>query len=258
MPIFETSTWLSFVAASFFAAIFLFGGRVNYSPSHTIRLFLLSFADGISVAYTFVHVLPGLQAIKEFQKNSPDDFILLFPEYSVYLWCMCGFLVFFGLEIMWAGANTKAEEGSKTQPAPSAKLHRVHIAGFTLYSWLLTYLMVWNGKDNIGLLIYTLAIGLHIFPITNNLSSHYKALYNRRGSYVLAIAALAGWACGITFDVPKQILFTLLAFVAGGVVVNSLLSEIPRQRKGKYYIFVGGALFYTILLLLLSHFEKVR
>ena len=102
--------------ALLFAAIFLFGGRVAYRPGQRGRRRFLSFAAGISVAYTFVHVLPALHVIREFHTQSPSDFQMLFPEYSVYLWTMAGFLVFYGLEIMGARPrrgpeNSAGDEG---------------------------------------------------------------------------------------------------------------------------------------------------
>ena len=51
---------LTLSVALLFAAIFLFGGRLapRFDPMGLRRF--LSFAAGISVAYTFVHVLPAL------------------------------------------------------------------------------------------------------------------------------------------------------------------------------------------------------
>ena len=61
------------------------------------------------MAYIFVHVLPTLQIIREIGMQSPSDFKMLFPEYSVYLWTMAGFLVFYGLETMAASPRQGQE-----------------------------------------------------------------------------------------------------------------------------------------------------
>src|SRR5512137_2111513 len=95
--------------ALLFAAIFLFGGRAAYRTGQKGRRRFLSFAAGVSVAYIFVHVLPALQAIREFQTQSPTDFYRVFPGYSVYLWTMAGFLVFYGLETMVPGPRQGSE-----------------------------------------------------------------------------------------------------------------------------------------------------
>jgi hypothetical protein len=132
----------------------------------------------------------------------------------------------------------------------------VHVGGFALYAWLLTYLMVWTGKGTLALSLYGLAMGMHIFPITCNLSSHYQAMYDRRGAFLLVLASLAGWASGLALDIPRPILMNLVAFVAGGVVVNAAIAELPKEKEGRYWSFLTGATVYTALLLILSHFEK--
>ena len=93
---------LTMSVALLFAAIFLFGGRAAYRPGQPGHRRFLSFAAGISVAYIFVHVLPALGTYAGLQTQTPTGFQRVFPEYSVYLWTMAGFLVFYSLETMVA------------------------------------------------------------------------------------------------------------------------------------------------------------
>jgi len=99
-------------------------------------------------------------------------------------------------------------------------------------------------------------MGLHIFTIACGLSSHYHEVYDRRGAYLLALASLAGWASAQTLNIPSLVLLNMVAFVAGGVVVNAAIAELPKEREGRYWSFLTGAMVYTALLLILSHFEK--
>ena len=242
--------------ALLFAAIYLFGGRFAYRPGQRGSRKFLSFAAGISVAYIFVHVLPALHVIREFHTQSPTDFKRLFPEYSVYLWTMAGFLVFYGLEIMGARPRRGPESSAGEESGAAPWQPWVHIGGFALYAWLLTYLMVWTGKDTLALCLYGVAMGLHIFPIACNLSSHYPAVYDRRGALLLALASLAGWASALTLNIPSPIVLNLVAFVAGGVIVNAAIAELPKEREGRYWSFLTGTAVYTALLLTLSRFEQ--
>jgi heme/copper-type cytochrome/quinol oxidase subunit 3 len=116
--------------------------------------------------------------------------------------------------------------------------------------------MVWSGKNSLALCLYAVAMGMHIFPIACNLSSHYRAVYDRRGAYLPALASLAGWASAVTLKIPNLIVFNLFALVAGGVVVNAAVAELPKEREGRYWSFLAGAVVYTALLLILSHFEE--
>jgi len=246
----------SFSVAILFAAIYLFGGRLAFQPGQKGRRKFLSFAAGISVAYIFVHVLPTLQMIREIGAHSPSEFKMLFPEYSVYLWTMAGFLVFYGLETM----------AVSSQPGPKAHAGDhggaswqswAHISGFALYTWLLTYMMVWTGKSELTLGLFAVAMGMHLYMITCNLRSHYGAFYNRRGAFILALASLMGWGSAMTLNIPTQIVLNLVAFVCGGVVVNAAIAELPKEKEGRYWFFLAGALIYTTLLLILSHFEHI-
>lgn len=238
-----------------FAAIFLFGGRIAYRPGQRGRRRFLSFAAGISVGYTFVHVLPALGEMRVPVTEFQAGFHRVFPAYSVYLWTMVGFLIFYGLETLTARPRRIPENCAGDGCGANRWQPWVHIGGFAVYAWLLTYLMVWSGKSTIALYLYAVAMGLHIFLITCNLSSHYQIQYNCRGSFLLALASLLGWASGLALDIPTPILVNLVAVVAGGVILNTAIAEIPKERDGRYWSFLAGAVGYAAVLLILSRFE---
>jgi hypothetical protein len=245
----------SLIVAVLFAVIFLFGGRAAYRPGQRGRRRFLSLAGGIAVGYVFMHVLPALGEMRHFATESPTGFYGVFPEYSVYLWAMAGFLAFYGLEVMAACSRQGPENISGHDAGETPWQAWVHIGGFALYTWLITYLMVWAEKSTLALCLYAVAMGMHIFPIACNLSSHYESAYNRRGALLLAFASLAGWASGLTFSVPHPILMGLVAVVAGGVIVNTAIAELPKEKEGRYGFFLTGAIVYSALLVILSHFE---
>jgi hypothetical protein len=256
-PGYGSNPLVTLSVALVFAAIFLFGGRAACQPGQKGRRRFLSFAGGLSVAYTFVHVLPALGAIQDMQTGHPTGFYRFSPEYSVYLWSMAGFLVFYGLETLAYGPiqgreNRAGHHGTGT----SSWRPWVHIGGFALYAWLLTYCMVWTGKGQWALGLFAVAMGMHLFPVACHLRSHYQALYDRRGAFLLALACLGGWASALTLNIPRPIVFNLVAIVAGGVIVNAAIAELPKEKEGRFWSFVSGALIYTVLLLILFHFEK--
>ena len=246
---------LTLSVALLFAAIFLFGGRAAYRPGQKGYRRFLSFAAGISVAYTFVHVLPALGAIQDLQTEHPTGFYRLFPEYSVYLWTMAGFLIFSGLETMAVRSRSHPATSPTHDEGLSPWQPWVHIGGFALYAWVLTYFMVWTGKGFLAVGLFAVAMGVHLIPITCGLREHYQAVYHRRGAFLLALGSLAGWVCGVTLSIPRPILFNMVAIVAGGVIVNTAIAELPKEKEGKFGYFLTGALVYTAVLLTLSHFE---
>jgi hypothetical protein len=250
------TTVTSLTIALLFAAIFLFGARLAYRPGHRGYWRFLSFAAGIAVAYVFVDVMPALGRMRDIVMETPGGFQRMFPEYSVYLWAMAGFLGFYCLESMVAGSRRSPEnhEGDHGDAVPWRAW--VHIGGFAAYAWMISHIMVWKLHDTLALCLYGVAMGMHIFPVACNLSSHYREVYDRRGAYLLALATLAGWGTGLLLDIPKPILVNLVAVVVGGVIVNTTISELPKAGKERRWPFLAGALVYTALLLILSHFEK--
>ena len=94
-------------------------------------------------------------------------------------------------------------------------------------------------------------MGLHFLVIEYALSREYGSLYERRGKNVLALASLAGWVIAICIELPAHIIITILGFVSGAVIMNSLINELPGEKEGKFPAFLLGGLLYAVLLLLI-------
>jgi len=250
------TTFVSLIIALLFAAIFLFGGRLAYRPGHKGYWRFLSFSAGIAVAYVFVDVMPALGRMQIIVLETPSLFQRVFPEYSVYLWAMAGFLLFYCLETMVSVQQQSHENQAGGHDGMAHFKAWVHIGGFAVYAWMISYIMVWKLHDTLALCIYAVAMGMHIFPIACNLSSHHHQVYDRHGAFLLALAVMAGWVMGLVLNVPKPILVNLVAVVVGGVIVNTSIAELPKGMEGRRWPFLLGALVYTALLLILSHFEK--
>ncbi|MCJ7681709.1 MAG: hypothetical protein MUP70_13345, partial [Candidatus Aminicenantes bacterium] len=105
-----------------------------------------------------------------------------------------------------------------------------------------------EGAVPIGL--YALAMCLHFLTLSHGLHKEYGALYDRKGAWLLAVCSLAGWVSGVLIDLSKPIVAVLLGVVAGGVIVNTLIGELPREKEGRFFPFVFGAFSYTVLLLI--------
>ena len=209
------------------------------------------------MSYVFVYIMPELHAIREAHVQSQNDYIQrVFPEYSVYLSAMIGFLLFYGLESMVARPQAGTSEKGDQLAAATPKQAWIHIGGFAIYTWLITFQIGQTGRGLVSLCVFAVAMGLHIAPITNRLRSEYPAVYEHRGAIVLALASLAGWACGLTLHLPGPLVLDMAAIVAGGVIVNAAIAELTRMREASFWSFLVGAVAYTSLLLTLFHFDK--
>ena len=83
----------------------------------------------------------------------------------------------------------------------------------------------------VSLGVFAVAMGLHLAPITNRLRSEYSAVYEHRGAIVLALASMAGWACGLTLHLPGPLVLDMTAIVAGGVIVNTAITELAERAR---------------------------
>ena len=240
-------------AAVLFMAIFLFGGKLH-KPAWIRRHHrkVLSFGAGVSVAYVFIHLLPELAAAREVFTEITEHLSLPFPEYRVYLSAMIGFILFYGLDHMVAWSRKTKEESSSTERRGDT-VFWLHIGGFSVYVWLVSYLMVRSiEEETVPIALYAVAMAFHFLLIEHSLRNEHASLFDRTGRYVLAIAPLAGWIMGVAMDLPKSMVITLLGVVSGSIIMNTLIMELPKEKEGKFWPFLLGGILYGAILLLLG------
>jgi hypothetical protein len=236
--------------AVLFAAIFLFGGKLpqlSWARRHHRKA--LSFGAGVAVAYVFIHLLPELEAARGVFVRLTEHLRLPFPEYRVYLSAMIGFIFFYGLDhmVVWA---RKAEEKRQPTEEGGGAVYWLHIGGFAVYAFLVTYLRVDKIEEGtVPLVLYAFALGFHFLLVQHSLHREHTLLFERSGKYLLAAACLAGWAVGRIAPIPKAMVITLLGFISGAIIMNTLIMELPKDKEGRFWPFLLGGIFYAAILL---------
>jgi hypothetical protein len=232
-----------------FAVIFVLGHRFHLVRSRRVAL---SFGAGVSISYVFIQMLPELGEAGRVFVRETADLGLPMPELRIYLSALVGFLVFYGLEHMLRWSRRQGE-GTGGEVTHERWMSHLHIVGFAAYVWLVAYLMVRGITEEAApILLYALAMGLHFLAVDHSLQREHGELYLRVGRFVLAGASLAGWACALAIAIPKPMLVTGLGLVSGGVVMNSMIAELPDDKDGRFWPFVAGAVMYSGLLLLMA------
>jgi hypothetical protein len=227
-------------AALVLASVYVFGGRLRASSHHRRWV---SIAAGVSVATIFIDLLPEISESQARLSDGRNGGAALFPEQAVYLAAMLGFMMFYGLEYMLA-ASPSAED------RPSGLFFSLQIAAFAGYSSLIAYLLVHNiWNDARSLLLYSLAMAFHLLLVDHSLARERHGLYEKRGRWILALAVMAGWSAGILASVPDQWLARITGFISGGVIMNSLVVELPEGRGGCFWFFAVATLTYSLLLI---------
>jgi hypothetical protein len=231
---------LTLLAAILLALVHVYGQRLAFS--HAIpRSYWLSLAGGAGVAFVFVHVLPelssGQQAVDE-----TGHVTTRFIEQHIYLVAMLGLVAYYG-----------AERIVKVHYQGEGLDHHVfwvHIGSFAVYNAIIGYLLVHRDvPGTAGLLLFTIAIMLHFVVNDHALQQLHRRAYRHIGRWLLAGAVIVGWLTGLILDLGEAAIAMLFAFIAGGLILNVLKEELPRERESQFWAFALGAAGYSLLLL---------
>jgi hypothetical protein len=236
------------IATLLFAAIFLFGWRLHRTRTPRAAL---SIGAGATAAYVFVRMMPELGEAQAAFLTASAGVALPAPELRVYAAALVGFTVFYGLEnlVTWSRDRADGDAGHRVWSDP---VFLLHVGGFALYAWLVSYLMVRGiSEKQAPIALYAIAMGLHFIGVDHALLREHGAEYTRVGRFVLAAATLAGWSIGNLTEISQTTITTMLGLISGGVVMNSMVMELPTEKDGRFWPFVGGAVAYTMLLVLI-------
>ncbi|HEX7880261.1 MAG TPA: hypothetical protein VF720_12680 [Candidatus Eisenbacteria bacterium] len=227
---------------------FLFGGHFRLGATHGRRS-LLSAAAGIAVGYVFIDLLPEMARLQEEFTTAAAGLGRPFFRYRVYSSAMIGFVFFFVLENMVVSARAEA----RSPEAGENAMYWAHLMGFTAYGGLMSYLL-WAEEefDPAGLALYSLAMFLHFWTVDHSLREEHGARYDRYGRWVVVAGLVAGALVGGRGVTSELWVPTIMGFIGGGVVINSLKDELPGRGEGRAMPFVLGAFGYSLLLLVLG------
>jgi hypothetical protein len=230
----------TFAAALLLASVYVFGHRLRLR-SH--RRWWVSVAGGVSVSTIFIDLLPEISDRQAKFSAGAYHGTSLFPEQAIYIAALLGFVLFYGLEYLVAASVSP--EGK-----PGAVFSLFRVTAFAGYSSVIAYLLVhevWDGAAS--LVLYALAMAFHLLIVDYSLSEGHYGLYESHGRWILASAVLAGWAAGIFTSIPEQWLARITGFVSGGVIMNTLVVELPEGRGGRFWPFVLAAAAYALVLI---------
>lgn len=222
----------------------------------TPRSAWLSIAGGVSVAYVFVHLLPELAAGQETVGRVAGG--EAFAERHVYLIALAGLATFYGLDRLAKTSRSKREgapvgSGRDEEAAAagtSPQVFWIHIGSFAIYNALIGYLLLHREVMTFGALaFFTIAMALHFTVTDYGLNEDHKAVYRAIGRWVLVAAVLIGFVVGLATEVSEAAIAVLVAFLAGGVILNVLKEEVPSERQSRFWAFAAGMAGYAALLL---------
>jgi hypothetical protein len=215
----------------------------------------LPFADGISITYVFLQLLPEITHLADEELRPHGTFVLRFPgslealsawgEQNPFLPLLLGFTFFYGLE---RGFERPVDHRGFSDGEGRPVRFWVHMVGLSLYKILLGYLMGQITSVS-GLLIFAFAIMMHFLVIDFHLLEMHRSAYHRIGRWILTGAFLVGWILSTQLEIAPPLLAMLVSFVAGSAVLMIIQDEFSESKDNSYAAFLIAVLVYGSLLL---------
>ena len=230
---------VSLSAVTLLAVAHLLGGGLRVLD-RVPRSRWLSAGAGVSIAYVFAHLLPELAVTQHEVEEGAGDVLAFFEDHA-YLIALAGFVLFYGVELI--GRDRDGERDA------TAHIFWVSMASYAAYNAVIGYLIVHREDDELtDLLLFAVAIGVHFVVNDFGLRERHKRPYAAVGRWVLVAALLAGYAVGRLTELDDATVGLLIAFLAGGVVLNAIKEELPSDRQSRFGAFAVGAVLYGALL----------
>lgn len=227
------------------ACVHLFAGRLVFLD-RIPRSRWLSIASGSSVAYVFLHLIPELTVAQTTLEESFDG-PLGGLDHHAYFIAALGLTVFYGLERV--AVRDREQDGSPAGPT-GAGIFWLHVGSFAVYNLLIGYLLADRWAEPREYLAFVTALALHFLVNDYGLRKHHQHRYHDIGRWVLSVAVGAGALIGATWMLREEAVLAMLAFVAGGVILNVLKEELPAERESQFGAFAGGMIAFALFLAL--------
>lgn len=236
-------TVLSLFLVLFLAVITLFVGKATWIERLLPQFRWISLAAGVSLAYVFLELLPELSAAqREFEHNGAS----LVPK-QAYLLALAGIGVFYALEVL-ALASRRASLRRGGADYTGTLFFGVHILFFAAYNFLIGDLLHGvSARGSLAAILLGLVLALHFYMADDGLRRHHSHRYHDWGRWVLAASLVAGYVAGSRIAPDARPV--LWALVTGGLILNTVKEEMPKDKESCLISFFSGATVLSLLLL---------
>jgi hypothetical protein len=207
-----------------------------------------SFAGGVSISFVFLEIFPELSHAKEKLEHTNMP-LAHHVENQFHFVALVGLLVFYGLGLL-AMRTKSLRQSALEKEGNRPAVFWVHISGFAILNVIFGYLLHDLSEHSlIDCILFFLAVALHFFVIDENLREHHRSLYDKRGSWLLAGAVVLGAVSGHILRLNEVAIAVVWSFLAGSIILNVLMRELPKENETCFWSFVGGCAVYTALLI---------
>ena len=249
------SVWLALGSTLVLMALHLLAPRIRRLP-FVPEAATASFAGGIAVAYVVLHLLPQLSAGSREISDLLGDHFEPTPltELALFAIALAGFLLYYLLERL-----AERHRDGRRSPQRRRSVFALHVGFLVVYNAVIAYTLPTNWRlDTWFALLFTVAMGLHFVLSDRGLEENYGDQFDRAlPRLVLAGGLFVGWTLGALFAPTRTVVVaSLVAFLAGGILLNVFKEEIPSARRSHVGWFTFGLVLYAALLALVTVAER--
>lgn len=231
------------------AAVHVFGDRIadRLADSHHRWL---SVGAGVTVAFIFLYLLPELDYFRRILEDHPATAVV---DELLYLAALVGVTIYYGLEHLAHRVRSRhLDDPADDSPFGHDYVFWMHMGWYAVYNVIIGALLMHGEQETIhGLALYAVAMAMHFATVDAALRRHHLHVYHTTGRWVLAAAMLAGWAAGSLIAVSPAAIALMVAFVAGGLLINAIKDELPRSERAHFLPFLGGVVGFSVILIVL-------
>ncbi|HEY5922047.1 MAG TPA: hypothetical protein VIV11_10275 [Kofleriaceae bacterium] len=231
---------LSLVAVLMMASIHIMAVPLEHGLLDRPRW--ISIANGLSVAYVVVHLLPELAEMQREWIEAWPDRPFRWLDRQVYYAALIGLLLALGLDRLSSRTTT---------PGPRFWIHTI---SFAVYNVIIGGFALHIKRPSL-LILAMCAFGAHFLVTDHGLNRLDGRAYARYGRWMLAGAIVLGWLTAIATKPHVVVVAALTGLLSGGILLDVMKEEIPKKYEGHFPAFVGSALGYSLLLLLTRYSE---
>jgi hypothetical protein len=210
------------------------------------QTFWLSFADGISITFVVLQLLPEAGHIAGHLPEALHPVHDLLSHYP-YLPMLVSLVTFYGIEkVMERPATPDQQGGSNLTPLRIW----IYMAGYALYKVVVGYLLA-KMLSPIAVLVFSVAMAMHFFVVDFHLVNIHRNVFAGIGRWALSAAFLAGWGVGVATKLSPFVVALLMSFVSGGAMMMMIQEEFSEKRPTSFPGFLLGVVMYSALLFML-------
>ena len=215
--------------------------HASQNKGNNFQVIASSLGGGIAIAYVFLHLLPELNNVH------PD-----LEKINPYI-TLSGFMLFYGLDNLADKLATPTKSNEWDFVKKKSQLAKydfnLEIGFLFIYNALIVYTLPEQFRlGKVSVILYMLAMLLHVFSNDHLLEEHYLKPFKSWGCYVLGAAPIVGAIADFLIPSSSLISGILTALLAGFILLNVFKKELPDNAKSSFAWFSAGAIGFGIML----------